>query len=55
MLEVKHGAVIVPPIRDRRRIVADAAWAAGFTSPDRLYALLRERYYWRGLRVACYE
>ena len=53
MLELKHGFVIVPPIRDRRRIVADAAAAAGFTSADRLYALLRERYYWHGMHVAC--
>ncbi len=47
------GYVIVPPIRDRERIVAETALATGLMSGDKVYALLRERYFWRGMRNMC--
>ena len=53
MIMIKNGWVIVPPIRERDRIVADTALAVGVISGDKVFALLRERYYWRGMRNMC--
>ncbi len=53
MIRMKFGDVIVPPLHDRERLVADVAEAVGYSSADRVYALMKSRYHWRGMRAAC--
>ncbi len=52
-IRVKNGYAIIPPIRERERIVAETALAVGVISGDKVFALLRERYFWRGMRKMC--
>ena len=47
------GEVIVPPIRDRGKIIEEVAAAIGLTSSPRLYNLIRETYWWSGMRADC--
>ncbi len=53
LLHFNYGEVEVPPIRERWRIIYQASKAVGYTSGDRLYSLLRERYWWHGMRNDC--
>ena len=45
--------VQIPPIRLRPQIIEALAQATGVPSGDRLYQLLRQAYWWRGMRLAC--
>lgn len=51
----QQGAVIVPAIKHRYAIISETAQAVGFTSGDRLYALLRETYWWTSIRKDCLQ
>ena len=43
----------VPPICERKGLVEEAALQLGLPGGDRLYQLLRTRYYWSGMRRDC--
>ena len=48
-----QGSVIIPAYRHRDKIIEEVATALGMTSGPRLYNLLRETYWWSGMRAAC--
>ncbi len=47
------GGVQVPPLRDRHRIIDETAKMMGLPNGARLYQLLRETFWWRGMREEC--